>query len=205
MVEKGAGVGWSSSSARVRMARSTPHGAAAALPTLVCVRPARAHTHTSQPTRVDSGTHQALAVRGQRRRHGLQSHAELGRKAGRRPGSLLLLLLSRRRRRRRRRCRLRRRWLRLQPLDLFLQPLLLTGQERAALLRHLSAVARLSRGREECCAAQAVVAGRRLITARAPPRTRASHLQRSAQCRHPLAQVVDFARARASRCCCLRR
>ena len=123
------------------------------------------HEHTHQPADTCGAcTHQALAVRGQRRGHGLQSRAELGRKACRRPGSLLLLLLSRRRRRRRRRRRLRRRWLRLQPLDLFLQPLLLTGQERAALLRRLSAVARLSRGREECCAAQAVVAGRRVIT-----------------------------------------
>ena len=159
-------MGWSSSGARVGMARSErappPHGAAAALPTLVCMRPARAHTPASR--HVWACTHQALAVRGQRRRHGPQSRAELGRKACRRPGSLLLLLLSRRRRRRRRRRRLRRRWLRLQPLDLFLQPLLLTGQERAALLRRLSAVARLSRGREECCAAQAVVAGRRVIT-----------------------------------------
>ena len=149
-------MGWSSSGARVGMARSerapAPHGAAAALPTLVCVRPARAHTPASR--HVWACTHQALAVRGQRRRHGPQSRAELGRKACSRPGSLLLLLLSRR----------RRRWLRLQPLDLFLQPLLLTGQERAALLRRLSAVARLSRGREECCAAQAVVAGRRVST-----------------------------------------
>ena len=44
-----------------------------------------------------------------------------------------------------------------------MQPLLLTGQERAALLRRLSAVARLSRRREQC-AAQAMVAGRGLIT-----------------------------------------
>ena len=104
------------------------------------------------------GTHQASAVRGQRRRHGPQSRVELGRKACGIRSSLLPLLLRRRRRRRR---RLRGRWLRLQPLDLFLQPLLLTGQERAALLRRL---------------------------------------QRSTQSRHPLAQLVDFARARASRC-----
>ena len=107
------------------------------------------------------GTHQASAVRGQRRRHGPQSRVELGRKACGIRSSLLPLLLLRRRRRRRR--RLRGRWLRLQPLDLFLQPLLLTGQERAALLRRLSAVARLSRRREQC-AAKAVVAGRDLIT-----------------------------------------
>ena len=45
-------MGWSSSGARVGMARSErappPHGAAAALPTLVCVRPARAHTPASR-------------------------------------------------------------------------------------------------------------------------------------------------------------
>ena len=101
-------------------------------------------------------------MHGQRRRHGPQSRAELGRKpCGRR--SSLLLLLRRPRCRRRPRRRLRPRWLRLQPLDLFLQPLLLTGQERAALLRRLPAVARLSRRWEEC-AARAVVAGRGSIT-----------------------------------------
>ena len=159
-------MGWSSSGARVGMARSeralTPTAPRLPCPALVCMRPARAHTPASP--HVWACTHQALAVRAQRRRHGPQARAELGRKVCSRPGSLLLLLRSRRRRRCRRRRRLRRRWLRLQPLDLFLQPLLLTGQERAALLRRLSAVARLSRGREECCAAQAVVAGRRVIT-----------------------------------------
>ena len=118
------------------------------------------HMTCCMSTRV--GTHQALAVHGQRRRHGPQSRAELGRKpCGRR--SSLLLLLRRPRCRRRPRRRLRPRWLRLQPLDLFLQPLLLTGQERAALLRRLPAVARLSRRWEEC-AARAVVAGRGSIT-----------------------------------------
>ena len=198
----GAGVGWCRSGARVEVARSelalaprrrgsTPQ------PSSACA-PLAPHIPVSRHVCVwYMGTHQASAVRGQRRRHGPQSRVELGRKACGIRSSLLPLLLLRRRRRRRR--RLRGRWLRLQPLDLFLQPLLLTGQERAALLRRLSAVARLSRRREQC-AAQVVVAGRDLITDTGSSTTRALHLQCSAQCRHPLAQIVDFARARASRC-----
>jgi len=204
VVEEGAGVGWSSSGARVGMARSelTPpsNGAAAALPTLVCVRPARAHTPASRHV---WGVH----APGARGAWSAPSPWPPGARRARPEGVQAS---------------------RLAPPPPPLPPpapapapapVAASVAEIAAAGLVLAASASDGPGARRASpppvgsgTPQQGAGGVLRCTGGgcgaqgdhghgAPPRTRASHLQRSAQCRHPLAQVVDFARARASRGC----